>query len=64
MGVSRGIAAAKDFVLSTDDSGDRLGVGDVFFGEDAGSEGVGVVGVEDGDGALEDDYAVVEVLVD
>ena len=36
----------------------------MFFGEDALGERVGVVGVEDRDGALQDDGAVVEVFVD
>ena len=58
------IAAALDLVLTAGDAGNGFRVGKVFFGEDAGSEGVGVVGVENGDGTLQDDCAVVEVLVD
>jgi len=58
------ITAAADLVLATYDAGDGLGVGEVFFGENAGGEGVGVVGVEYRNCALEDDYAMVEVLVD
>ena len=36
----------------------------MFLGEDAGAENFGGVVVEDGDGALEDDGAVVDLLVD
>jgi hypothetical protein len=36
----------------------------VLLGEDAGGEGVGVVGGEHGDGALQQDHAVVQVLID
>lgn len=36
----------------------------MFLGEDAGGEGGFIVGVEDGDGALEDDDPVVEFFVD
>jgi len=63
-GLSGDVAAAADFVLPADDACNGLGVGDVLFGEDALGKGVGVVGVENGDGALEDDDAVVEVFVD
>ena len=42
--------------------GDRFAVGDVLFGEDAVCERVGVVGLENGDGALQDDGAVVGAL--
>lgn len=66
--MSRGIvhneAAALDLVAAGSDAGDGFRVSDVFFGEDAIGEGVGIVCGEDGDGALEDDDAVVEVLVD
>ena len=58
------IAAADDGVFGAGDAGDGFAVGDVFLGEDAVGEGVGVVGFEDGDNALQDDDAVVEVLVD
>ena len=61
---SRKVAATADLVFATDDAGDGLGVGEVFFGENAGGEGVSVVGVEYRDGALEDDDAVVEMLID
>jgi hypothetical protein len=36
----------------------------VLFGQDALGERVGVVGLEDGNGALQDDDAVIQVLVD
>ena len=58
------VAAAADLVLAAGDAGDGFGVGDVLFDEDAVGEGVCVVGVENRDGALEDDGAVVEVFVD
>jgi len=63
-GVAGDVAAAADFVGSAGDEGEGFGVGDVFFDENAVGEGVGVVGVEDGDSALEDDGTVVEVFVD
>lgn len=53
-----------DFVVAGDDFGDGFGVGDVFLLEDAMGEGGLIVGVEDRDGALGDDDAVVELLVD
>lgn len=58
------VAAAYDFVCAGGDAGDGFGVGDVFFDKDAVGEGVGVVSFENGNGALEDDDAVVEVLID
>ena len=63
-GCATDVAAALELVVATGDVGDGFGVGDVLFLEDARGEGIGVVGVEDGDGALEDDGTVVEVLVD
>jgi len=56
--------SAADFVVAARDEGEGFNVSDMLFNEDAGGEGVGGVGGEDGDGALEDDDAVVEVLVD
>ncbi len=50
--------------MPASDAVDGLSVGDVLLGKDAVCEGVGVVSVEDGDGALEDDGTMVEVLVD
>ena len=58
------IAAADDFVFAAGDPGDGFAVGDVLFGENAIGERVGVVGFEHGNGALQHDDAVVEVLVD
>jgi len=58
------VAAAPDFVVSADHAGDGFGVSDVLFGENAGGEGVGVVGFEYGDGTLQNDCAVVQVLID
>jgi hypothetical protein len=63
-GWARSVAAALDLVLAAGDAGDGLRVGDVLLGEDAAGEGVGVVCGQNRDGALEDDDAVVEVLVD
>ena len=62
--VARDKAAVAEFVVAAGYAGDGIGVGLVLFHEDAGAEGVGVVGFEDRDGALQDDYAMVEVLVD
>jgi len=61
---SHRVAPAANLVIASEDPGDGFGVGDVLFGEDAAAEGVGVVGVKDGDGALEDDGSVVELVVD
>ncbi len=57
-------AAVLDGVVAAEDAGDGFGVGAVLFEEDAGGEGFGGVVVEDLDGALEDDDAVVDALVD
>ena len=57
-------ASAGDAIRAGEDAANGLGVGEVFFGEDAGGEGFRGVVVEDGDGALEDDDAVVDALVD
>ena len=57
-------AAAANLVVAAHNKGKRLGVGDVLLGENALCEGVGVVGVERGNRALEDDDAVVEMLID
>ena len=58
------VAAAGDLVVAGEDAGDGFRVGLVFLFEDALGQGVGVIGGQDGDGALEDDDAVVEVFVD
>ena len=58
------VAAAFDAVCAGEDAGDGFGVSEVLFQEDSGGQGVAVVLVEDGDGALEDDDAVVEMLID
>ena len=58
------VAAALQGVSPTENASDRLRVGSVFFGEDAHGEAVRGVGVEDRYGALKDDGAVVQVLVD
>ena len=55
---------APDLVGAGEDARDGFGVGEVLLGEDAGGERLGGVGVEDGDGSLQDDDAVVYVLVD
>ncbi len=64
LGSAFDVAAAADLVFAASDAGDGFGVGDVLFGEDADGEGGCVVGFEDGDGALQDDDALVEVFVD
>src|ERR1700722_10073383 len=58
------VASAADFVGAAGDAGDGFGVGDVLFGEDALGEGVGVVGFEDGNRALQDNDAVIEMFID
>lgn len=58
------VLATVDFVIAAGDAGDGFAIGDVLFGEDPVGEGVRIVGFEDGNGALEDDGAVVEVFVD
>lgn len=57
-------AAVLGGVLAAEDAGYGFGVGLVLFDEDAGGERGRSVRVEDLDGALEDDNAVVDVLVD
>jgi hypothetical protein len=57
-------AAAEDFVLSTGHAGDGFAVGDMLLDQDARGEGVGVVSFEDRDGALQDNDAMVQVLID
>ena len=57
------VSAALDLVFTTGNAGDGFRVGDVLFSENAFCEGVGIVGFEHGNGALKDDGAVVEVLV-
>ncbi len=58
------ILPASDLVLSADQASNGLRVGDVLLGEDAGGEGVGIVAVEDRNGPLQDDDAVIELFVD
>ena len=58
------VAAVLDGVVSAEDAGYGFGVRLVFLFEDAGGEGVGGVVGFDGDGALQDDDAVVDGLVD
>ena len=57
-------AAVLDGVVAAQDAGDGLGVGLMLLLEDAGGEGFGDVFVENGDGFLQDDDAVVYGLVD
>ena len=64
LGPTREVFAALDLVFAGCYTGDCFGVGDVFFDQDSLGEGLGVVGVEDRDGALEDDGAVIELVVD
>jgi len=58
------VAAALDFVPTAGDAGDGLGVGDVLFDEDAIGKGRGVVGFENEDAALQNDCALVEMVID
>ncbi len=58
------VAAVLDGVLAAEDAGYGFGVGQVLLLEDAGGEGFGGVFVEDGDGLLQDDDAVVDGFVD
>src|SRR5437899_3730648 len=57
-------AAADDFVVSFQDDFYGLGVDAMFLFQDALGKGVLVVGVEDGDGGLQNDGAGVEIFVD
>ena len=61
---AREIAAADDVVFAGEDAGDGFAISDVLLLKDAGGESVGVVSGKDGDGFLEEDDAVVELLVD
>jgi predicted site-specific integrase-resolvase len=56
-------AAVNDLVFALEHNTYRLGVGKVFLFENAGSESVIVVGIEDGDDLLQDDGSVIEVFV-
>src|ERR1700676_5224020 len=58
------VAPALNFIGAAGNAGYRLRVGDVLFRQDARGEGVAVVVVVNRDNALQDDDAVVEVLVD
>lgn len=58
------IAAAADFAFAASHEADGFGVGEVLLSEDAVAKGLGGVGVEDGDGALDDNGAVIELFVD
>ena len=58
------IAASLNLVLPASYAGDGFAVGDVLFSKDSVGEGVCVVGVENWNGTLLNDGAVVEVLVD
>ena len=63
-GLNSRVSAAFDCVFAGKYASDGFGVGDVFFDQDALGERVGIVGLEDGNAALEDDNAVIQVLVD
>jgi hypothetical protein len=58
------IASALNLILPAGNACDGFAVGDVLFREDAVGEGVGVVGFKNRNGTLQNDGAVVEVLVD
>ena len=58
------VAAAPDFVGAGENARDGFGVSLMLFDEDAGGEGFGGVGVEDGDASLQDDDAVVYGFID
>ena len=55
---------AADLVVAADDAGNGFGVGEVFFGQDPRGEGMGIIGVENRNRALDDDGAVIELFVD
>ncbi len=63
-GIALQVTAAAEFVFAAGDKADSFGVGKVLFGEDAAVEGFGCVGVEDGDSALDDDGAMIKLLID
>jgi hypothetical protein len=62
-GLDPDVATTLDFKLATGDLGDGFGVGLMLFGEDAVGKRVGVVGFQNGNSALQEDDAVVEMLV-
>jgi len=57
-------AAAGDFVVPFQDDFYGLGVDAMFLFQDALGKGVLIVGIENGDGGLQDDGAGVEIFVD
>ena len=57
-------AAADDFEVAAEEAVEGFGVGDVFFVKDVVAEVIGGPGGVDRDGALDEDDAVVELLVD
>jgi hypothetical protein len=61
---SRNEAPPPNLVLTADDASDGLAVGNVLFGQNALRERVLVVLLQNGDRTLQDDYAVIEMLVD
>ena len=66
-GAQRGladVAAALDLVLAAGDAGNGLRVGLMLFDQDAVGERVGVVGFEHRNDPLQDDDAVIQMLVD
>ena len=53
-----------NLVLTTGYAGDGLGVGQVFLQKDALGQGMRVVGFKHWNRALQDDRAVVQMLID
>ena len=58
------VPPAEHLEASGEDAGDGFGVGLMLLLENAVGESVGVVRGQDGDGSLEDDDAVVQLLID
>ena len=63
-GLSKNDAATTNLVIAIEEDANGFGVGDVLLFEYAGGEGVMVIGGKDWDGSLDDDRAVIKVLVD
>ena len=58
------VAPSADFVLAAGYAADGLCVGEVLFGQESGGQGMLGIVIVDGDDALQDDDAAVDLLVD
>ena len=57
------VAPATDLVLAAGHAGDGLGVGDVLLGQDASAEGCARRRIQDRNGALQHDDAVIQMFI-